>query len=65
MKHSARITVVTALIITGAIDVMAIEEAKYEVIKRDNKFEIRDYETHILAETVVGGNPEDAGSEAT
>ncbi len=64
MKHALRVTVVTALIIMGAIDAMAIEEAKYEVIKRDNKFEIRDYETHILAETVVQGNLEDAGSEA-
>jgi effector-binding domain-containing protein len=64
MKHSLRITVVTALIIMGAIDAMAIEEAKYRVIKRDNKFEIRDYEAHILAETVVEGNLEDAGSEA-
>lgn len=50
--------------IMGAIDAMAIEEAKYEVIERDDKFEIRDYETHILAETVVQGNLEDAGSEA-
>jgi len=64
MKHSLRITVVTALIIMGAIDAMAIEEAKYKVIRRDNNFEIRDYETHILAETVVEGNLEDAGSEA-
>ena len=63
MKNSLRITVVTALIIVVAIDAMAIEEAKYEVIQRDNKFEIRDYETHILAETVVKGNLEDAGSE--
>jgi hypothetical protein len=64
MKHALRVTVVTGLIIMGAIDAMAIEEAKYEVIKRDNNFEIRDYETHILAETVVEGNLEDAGSEA-
>jgi hypothetical protein len=63
MKHSLRITVVTALIIVGAIDAMAIEEAKYEVIQIDNKFEIRNYETHILAETLVEGNLEDAGSE--
>ena len=64
MNHSLRITVLTALIIMGAIDAMAIEEAKYKVIRRDNNFEIRDYETHILAETVVEGNLEDAGSEA-
>ena len=43
---------------------MAIEEAKYEVVKKDNKFEIRDYAAHILAETVVEGNLENAGSEA-
>ena len=64
MKHSLRITVVTALIIIGAIDAMAIEEAKYEVIKKENNFEIRDYATHILAETVVEGNLENAGSKA-
>ena len=64
MRNFVRITIVSALIIIGAIDAMAIEEAKYEVIKRDSKFEIRDYESHILAETVVQGNLEDAGSEA-
>jgi hypothetical protein len=64
MKHSLRIILLSALMIMGAIDAMAIEEAKYEVIERDDKFEIRDYETHILAETVVQGNLEDAGSEA-
>ena len=55
---------VTALIIIGTIDAMAIEEAKYEVIKKDNKFEIRDYSAYILAETVVEGNLEDAGNKA-
>lgn len=64
MKDFIRITVVTAFIMIGAIDVMAIEEAKYEVIKKENKFEIRDYAAHILAETVVEGNLEDAGDEA-
>lgn len=64
MKHFLRIAFVTALIIIGAIDAMAIEEAKYEVIKKDNVFEIREYAAHILAETVVEGNLEDAGSKA-
>ena len=64
MKHFVRITVVTVLIIIGSIDAMAIEEAKYEVIKKDNQFEIRDYAPHILAETVVEGNLEDAGNTA-
>ena len=43
---------------------MGIEEAKYELVKKDNNFEIRDYAAHILAETVVEGNLEDAGKEA-
>lgn len=64
MKHFLRIAFVTALIIIGAIDAMAIEEAKYEVIKKDNVFEIREYAAHILAETFVEGNLEDAGSKA-
>ena len=64
MKHFVRITFVAAFIIISAIDAMAIEEAKYEVIIKDNKFEIRDYAAHILAETIVEGNLEDAGDEA-
>ncbi len=63
MKHLVEIAVVAALI-TGAIEVMAIEEAKYQVIKKDNEFEIRDYAPHILAETVVDGSLEDAGNKA-
>jgi len=43
---------------------MAIEEAEYTVIKKDNHFEIRDYAPHIIAETVVDGNMKDAGDIA-
>ena len=64
MKRSIQITVVSAVIILGAIDAMAIEEAKYEVIKKDNKFEVRDYAPHVLAETVVEGDLEGAGNKA-
>jgi len=52
------------LMIFGAIDVMAIEEAPYKVLKKENKFEIRDYAPHILAETVVEGDLEEAGNKA-
>jgi len=48
----------------GMLNTMAVEEAKYEVIKKDKKFEIRDYAAHLLAETVVEGTMEDAGSKA-
>ena len=64
MKRILLITMVTALILVGAINVMAIEEAKYDVIKKDNHFEIREYAPHIIAETVVEGNLEDAGKKA-
>jgi hypothetical protein len=43
---------------------MAIEEAKYEVIKKDKQFEIRDYAPHTLADTVVEGSMEGAGNKA-
>lgn len=64
MKHFVLIIFVTALIIIGVIDAMAIEEAKYEVVKKNDKFEIRDYAALVLAETVVEGNLEDVGNEA-
>jgi effector-binding domain-containing protein len=43
---------------------MAIEEAPYSLVKSDGSFEIRDYESYILAETYVEGDFEDAGSNA-
>jgi effector-binding domain-containing protein len=59
-----RIILAAAFIIIGAIDAMAIEEATYNVVKKDDKFEIRDYAPHILAETVVEGDLEQAGNKA-
>ncbi len=43
---------------------MAIEEASYQVVKNEGPFEIRDYAPHILAETFVDGEFEEAGSVA-
>ena len=64
MKRSIRIIVAAVVIIIGAMDAMAIEESPYKVLKKDSKFEIRDYAPHILAETVVEGNLEEAGNKA-
>jgi effector-binding domain-containing protein len=64
MKHTIRIVLATTVIIFGATDAMAIEEAAYKVLKKENKFEIRDYAPHILAETVVEGDLEEAGNKA-
>jgi effector-binding domain-containing protein len=46
------------------MDTMAIEEAKYKVLEKDKKFEIRDYSPHILAEIIVEGDLEEAGNKA-
>jgi DNA gyrase inhibitor GyrI len=43
---------------------MAIEEAKYSVLVKDGSFEIRQYESYILAETRIEGSMEDASSQA-
>jgi len=64
MKRSISIILATAVIITGAMDAMAIEEAKYKVVKKDNAFEIRDYAPHVLAETILEGDFEEAGNKA-
>jgi len=64
IKHSIRIALTVAFIIIGATDAMAIEEAVYTVVEKDKKFEIRDYASHILAETLVEGSLEGAGNKA-
>jgi len=43
---------------------MAVEEAKYSVILKDDKLELRKYEPHILAETIIDADFESAGNEA-
>jgi hypothetical protein len=43
---------------------MAIEEAAYKVIRSEKNLELRDYSAHIIAETLVDGDLEDAGSKA-
>jgi len=43
---------------------MAIEEAPYTVVIASGIFEVRDYEPHIIAETLVDGTLEDAGNKA-
>jgi hypothetical protein len=42
---------------------MAIERTKYTVIAKDADFELRQYEPHIVAETIVEGDFEAAGNE--
>jgi len=42
---------------------MAIEEAPYTVVEKANSFELRRYESHIVAETFVEGDFKSVGDE--
>jgi len=43
---------------------MGVEQTKYTVVAQDGRFELRDYAPHVVAETVVGGEFEQAGNRA-
>lgn len=58
------ISLMTLSLLLGAANAMAIEEAPYNVTQKDGEFEIRDYASHIVAETSVDGDLEAAGSKA-
>jgi len=64
MNRTLRIMLAAAVLNTGVMDAMAIEEATYTVVDSDSNFEVRDYAPHVLAETVVEGNLEEAGDKA-
>ena len=55
---------VVLITVLGAGNAMASEEAKYTVVLNEESFEVRQYEPHVLAETIVDGDLEDAGSKA-
>ena len=64
MLPAIRILLTMMFIIIGATDAMAIEEAAYQVVKKEDRFEVRDYAPHILAETIVEGEMKEAGNMA-
>ncbi len=64
MLRIARISWVTITMSLLAGNAMAVEEAKYNVLREEEEFELREYESHIRAETTVDGKFEDAGNEA-
>ena len=47
----------------GSRTAMALEEAKYKVLEREEDFELRQYEPQIVAETLVEGDFQDVGNE--
>ena len=64
MQRSPVIVLIMIIMFSGAHSAMAIEEAAYEVVKVEDSFEVRDYAPHILAETFVTGDFDEAGSNA-
>jgi len=62
MKRSLRVLCLATATTLGAMDAMAIEEAAYTVVTKDDSYEIRDYAPHVVAETLVEGTLEEAGS---
>ncbi len=63
-KKLMGIIVATSLMLIGVQKAMAIEEAGYVVTRKDEAFEVREYAPHVLAETLVEGDLEEAGSKA-
>lgn len=64
MKRKTIILMVIISVLIGAGRTMAVEEADYRVIWQSKPFEVRDYAPHIVAETIVEGNLENAGNRA-
>ena len=55
--------IICAIFFTATGEGMALEEAKYTVIMKEESFELRQYEPNIVAETIVEGNFDSVGNE--
>jgi hypothetical protein len=51
-----------SILVLGAGQAMAIEEARYTVLEREDNFELRQYQPQIVAETLVEGNFQEVGN---
>jgi DNA gyrase inhibitor GyrI len=54
---------ICALFFVTTGESMALEEAKYTVIMKEGNYELRQYEPHIIAETMIEGDYDKAGNE--
>lgn len=55
---------IVILTISVGVSLMAIEQAKYQTITKEGQFEVREYESHILAEVEIAGDMEGASNQA-
>jgi hypothetical protein len=53
-----------SLVVLSSCVSVGIEKAKYKIIERTGKFEIRQYQAQIVAETIVDSGFDDAGNVA-
>jgi len=63
-QNTVKILLVIAFMTLTSGGAMATEEAKYELIHQEGDFQVRQYAPHIVAETLVDSDFEDAGSQA-
>lgn len=63
-KLRAARPLVTALALLASFNAMAIEEPGFRVVERDGAFELREYAPHLVAETTVQADFDEAGSIA-
>jgi hypothetical protein len=62
MASRLLIPAILGALLTASPTAMAIEKPSYRVVEKQEAFEIRDYASFLVAETVVGGSREEAGN---
>ena len=63
MRQSIQLTLLM-IISTFFVGCISVEEADYEIVRKDGDFEVRKYAPHILAETEVNSSLEESGNIA-
>jgi effector-binding domain-containing protein len=64
MRQSAALVLLNLLLVVfGGIAAMATEEVKYRVLESSGDFELRQYESSLVAETTVEGDFHEVGNE--
>jgi hypothetical protein len=62
MHARISISLILGVLLAWSPNAMAIEKPSYTVVEKKDGFELRDYPSYLVAETVVGGSREEAGN---
>jgi hypothetical protein len=60
---SSRPNLLAAVLLMASEAALATDEPRYTVVRSEDAFEVRRYEPYLVAETLVAGSAEDAGSQ--